>query len=225
MESIRFHYFRSIAPVFVDLRGELYEVARHVCSGKCTVGALGENAVEGMTKLMEEGLYIIHRKEGGLTGSRLIEIAYVYDNRTMIYTVVVDILAYHIIHPCARTLGCAREVIGDEDSEQIAFCIRNLEGFALGVIHGYTAYRLNIDAIQAMSEVEHTLAHVRELEIRLEFFFVNGILQIAETLRIEPPIPGLQFSIFRRIHLYEACLDVFVEKLLEGGTFTLGSSE
>ena len=52
--------------VLVELRGQFHEVARHIGAGEGAVLAAGEHAVERVSELMEEGLYLVVGEERGL---------------------------------------------------------------------------------------------------------------------------------------------------------------
>ena len=62
-------------PHLVDLAGVLDEVARHVGAGQPRVGDLGEQAVQRVAELVEQGADLVQGEQGGLAGggSRQVE--------------------------------------------------------------------------------------------------------------------------------------------------------
>ena len=133
----------------------------------------------------------------------------------MIDALGIDILREDIVHPRPRTFAGTREVIGVEDTDELALGIGDLEHLDLGVIHGHICERLELQAIELRSHTERTAAHVAQLEVRLDLFLVEGILGFAEFLGVEPPVPGLEFL----------AREIGVEEFLELGSFAFGCYE
>ena len=162
---------------------------------------------------MEEGLHIVHREQRGVAGSRFIEVTYVDDHRTMIHAFGVDILRQDIIHPCARTFACTREIVGVEDAYQRTVGFGYFEDFYLFVINRHVLQFLELYAIQFSCYTERTLAYVVQLEVWLDLLFIQCIFGFAQFLGIEPPVPGLEF--LTRVVLFQ--------QLLQSCRLTFGS--
>ena len=54
------------AEVFHELRGQFHEIPIDICTRKGTVGGVGEDAVKGMPKLMQEGFHLAQCEQGWL---------------------------------------------------------------------------------------------------------------------------------------------------------------
>ena len=128
--------------------------------------------MEGMTELVEEGLNIVHREERRVALGRFVEVAHIDDDRTMIYAIGIDVLVADIVHPCTWTLASTREVVGIEDTNESAVCISNLEDLYLRIVNRHTLELLEVDTKEIMSQLESTIAHIVEFEVRLEFLFM-----------------------------------------------------
>ena len=62
VERIGFQYLWVVAVVLHELRWELHEITWGVSTSKRLVGSFRKQAMECVTELVEEGLYIVHRK-------------------------------------------------------------------------------------------------------------------------------------------------------------------
>ena len=75
-------------------------------------------------------------------------------------------------HPCARPLGGARKIIGQEDGDPLAVRIHNLEDPYVGVIGRNSVMGTKGEAEQPFGGVKRGLDHLFELQIGfyLRFF-------------------------------------------------------
>ena len=128
-----------------------------------------------MTKLMEQCLYIIHRKQRWIALSRFIKVTHIDDYWAMIYTICIHILVADIIHPCTWTLACAWEVVRIKNTYQTSISISHLKRFNFRVIHGHTLQLLKVDTKQLMRQLECAIAYIVELKIRFQLLLIQII--------------------------------------------------
>ena len=103
--------------------------------------------MEGMTELMEECFYIVHRKERRSSGGRFGEVAYIDDDGTMVDTVLINILWTYILHPCSRTLAGAWEIVGIEYANKLIIFISYFEYLYIFVVHGHVAKFFELESV------------------------------------------------------------------------------
>ena len=65
MAGIVGKYLRMAGPVLIDLRRELNKITRGIGPGQRGVALTGKQAVQRMTKFVEQGYYIIPREQRG----------------------------------------------------------------------------------------------------------------------------------------------------------------
>ena len=191
MEGIGRQNLRFVAVVLHELRRQFHKISRCVRAAKRSVMRLTHQAVQGMTELVEQGLYIVHRQQRRIILRRLIEIAYIDDHRPMIHAVLIHVLRQDIVHPRSRTLACPREIVGVENTHQLPCFIRYAEGLHLLVIDRQIRYALEIKSVQVMRQQEGTLTYVIELEIGFQLLLVQGIFLLTQFLGVVPPVPRL----------------------------------
>ena len=204
VESVGLHDLGAVAVVLHELGGQFDEVSRRVGACEGFVGCLREESVERVSELVEEGLHIVHAEQRGVALSRFVEVTDIDDYRAMVNPVGIHILMADIVHPCAGAFACAGKIVGVEDTDERAVGIGYLENLHLGVIDGHAFELLELQAIERGGELEHTAAHIAQLEIGFEFFLVEVVLLFAEFLGVVPPVPRLQF-LAREVFVHE-CL-------------------
>ena len=180
--------------VLVELRRQLYEIARHIGAGEISILAAGEHTVERVTKLVEESATLVVGKESGLGIRRTGEVHHVRDMRTMIL-LSNHILRLELVHPSACALAIPRVEIAVIHSKEFAFLIEDLISRYFGVIYLNIFVLLEGQAIEFLSQTKHTLLHGFEFEIRTEVVIRNRIACILEFLAIVAEIPWLKGSI------------------------------
>ena len=67
--------------MFVELRGELHEVARHSGAGETGILGISEHAVQRVAEFVEHAGYVVKAQEGGLARRGLCEISNIVDDR------------------------------------------------------------------------------------------------------------------------------------------------
>ena len=82
---------------------------------------LGKKAVEGVAKLVEDGLNLVDRQVLG-------KVAYVDDNWTYLIALGVEVLFADVVHPCSAALRAAGMIVGSKDSDQGALGVGDLVG-------------------------------------------------------------------------------------------------
>ena len=184
---------RLVAIVLHKLAGQFDEVARRVGTAKTLVVRLAEQAVKGVTKLMEECLDIVHREERRVACGGFVEVTHIDDDGTMVHAFCVDILRGNVVHPSTRTFTGTREIVGIEESYQRTVGFGHLKHLYLRVIHRHVVHFLKIDTIQCMRQIKGAFAYIVQFEIGLQLLFVEVIFLCTQFLGIVPPVPRLKF--------------------------------
>ena len=194
-------YFRHKGEVLVELGEHFHEVAGHVGAAHGYVVALAQEAMQGVTKLVEGRLHIVHGEEAGLglggvcTGGR--EVAHVHDDGTH-----AGLLLAEVVHPGAAALGGTHKVIPVENADEGAVGICNLIGTYGGLVHFHlSGHLLEVEAVNLLGGGEYSLHYAVGVEIRLGLALVQSIFLGAEFLGIEAPVPGLDLVAGNLLHL------------------------
>ena len=197
-------------PMLVELRGELYEVARHAGAREGRVLHVGEHAVQRVAELVEHRGDVGDADQRRLAGGRLGEVCHVEDHRLgSNERALVD----KCIHPRAAALVRAREVVGIEESERLAVGIEDFEHPHVGVVDRNVVALFEGEAVQPVRSVEDSvLPDAVQLEVLLHLAFVERVLRLAQLFRVVLPIP--------RRELESAFL--FVDQLLHGHRLLAG---
>ena len=192
--------------VLVELGEHFHKVAGHIGSGHRHIVALAQEAVQGMSKLMEGGLHVVNGKEAGLrfggicAGGR--EVADVHNDGTH-----TGLLLAEVVHPCAAALGGTHIVVSVEDANQGTVGVGNLVGLDGGLVHlNLAGHFLKLEAVDLGSGGEHTLHHAVGLEIRLGLALVQGVLLGTHLLGVVAPVPGFNLVTGYLLHLLELSL-------------------
>ena len=155
----------------VKLRRHLHKVASHTGTAQTIVLAIGEQSVQGVTKLVEHRRHLIPGNQRGLTLGSLSAIAYIKYNRQL---VPLTALLLESVHPCTTTLRRTTVVVGIEESERLAVLVNHLEGFHVRMIGGNVRTLLERKAIHAIGSIEDTiLKHAVDDEVGLYFVFTD----------------------------------------------------
>ena len=213
VESIGLQHLWVIAVVLHELAWQLHEVAWGVSSCQRLISSLRHQTVQCVTKLVEEGLHIVHREKRWVACGRFVEVTHIDDHRAMIHTLSIHILWADIVHPSTWTLTSAWEVVGVEDTHQTTISIGHFEYLYLRVIYWHILQLLKFDTKQLGCQIKRTLAHIAELEVRFQLLLVQSIFLHTQFLCIIPPIPWLKFLAW----------EIFVEKFLQFRCLALSS--
>ena len=173
--------------------------------------ALGEQAVQGMSELVEGGGDVVYAHV-------FIEIAHIHDNWTHFPALRIDVLVADIVHPRAASLAAAREEVGGEYSHKGAVVVGELPGGDAVRVVGRNVFQLlDIYAVEHLGCGEYTFEHVFGLEVFADLLFIEVVLGAAHLLCVVPPVPLLDFRAFREL----AGLDVLVHEGLQVLEFQL----
>ena len=109
----------------------------------------------------------------------------------MVLALTVDPLSLIFGHPGPTLLTFARMEVGIEHGQIGTVLIEDLVGLYIRMIDGNLLILLKRDAIQAISQSEHALNHLRQFEVRAQHFGIDVIALQFEFVGIEAEIPRL----------------------------------
>ena len=177
----------------VKLRGHLYEVACHVGSAEHVVLAVGEHAVEGMTKLVEHRRHLVPGEQRGLSLGSLGAVAYIIYNRQL--AAIVALLG-KLAHPGSAALRRTAVEVAVEEGQRLAILVDDLEHLHVGMIHGDVFPLFEREAVDAVGCIEHTvLLHAVGVEVGLHLVFRDVEQLLLHLGRIVEPVVGLQLEV------------------------------
>ncbi len=180
-------------PVLVDLGRQLHEVA--FGARDAAVMDVAEEGVEGVSELVEHGLYVVEGLERRLVTGREGHVADVGHDGLHALCAVVG-LAAEAAAPGTGTLAVTREVIAVEDGNHIAVAVDHVPGLCgrlvLGIIFGALVER---QAVELVRHIEDTLLHLVDFQILRHDRLIDvelGFLGFVEVVHI---VPGLRFAL------------------------------
>ena len=200
--------------VFHKLGWQLYEVPPYIGARKTLETGVGKHAVEAVTKLVEEGLYLAQGQEGWLLGGRLGEVHHHADVRAHIGALVIYPLSLELCHPGTSLLALAREEVCIEYCQIAAILIEYLVCLDIRMIDRDVLVLLEGDAVELVGKTEYAINHLIELEIRTKHLCIEIVLLHLELMRIESEIPWLHLEI---IALQFLCECLHLCRLVDGG--------
>ncbi len=159
--------------IFVELRGQLHKVAVYRCAGQRLVIGPREQAVQGVAKLMQEGLHLVGREQRGGVGGGLGEIHHDGHHRALVAAVGADALGAEFGHPCARALRCAGEEVGVYHAHKSPVGIGHVVCLHVGVVHLGLGIGCELQPVEASGQAEHAFYHIVQLEIRAQRLLVK----------------------------------------------------
>ncbi len=145
-----------------------------------------------MAEFVEQRARVVERQQRRLARRRLGEIADIEDDRPDIAGKL--LLVAQRGHPGAAVLGAAREIVADEQADMAALGVLHLEGTGVGVIERHGDGREG-ETEQPARGLEGGLDHLVELEVRLDFGFVQVVARLAQLLGVIAPVPRCQREI------------------------------
>ena len=179
-------------PMFEQLRGEFDIVPRHRCAGDGRVVDVGGEAMQRVTELVEQRHSIVPTDEHRLAGLALHEVGIVGDEGG---DLAVEALLFAIgVHPRAGLLADAGVGVEVPEADMLAREVADRPDRDIGVVDRYGARceRLEDEAEELLRHEEHAFTELVELQIGLELVGVEVVLGLADLLRIEPVVPGLE---------------------------------
>ena len=160
-------------PQLVDLRGELHEVAGNRGSGSRWVPDLGEQAVEGVTELVEHRDHVVPGQQAGSTLDGAGEIAGVRHHGQGTGQLR---LVHQGGHPRPATLGGSGERIEDHRTQRGAVFLTNLVHLGLRGETAQIGPRVEGDAVESGRGGEDALVqHPVILQVGTQQGRVDGL--------------------------------------------------
>ena len=182
-----------LEPVFVELRGQLDEIGRDVGAGDLRIGHRGEQAVQRVAELVEQGAGVVEAQQRRLAVGGLGKIHHVDDERADVAGEL--FLIAQSGHPGAAALRCAREIIAEEQPDLSAVTRRAPPRPARRGARPARPCAARSQAEQALRRIERGLDHPVELQVRLDRGLVEVAAPLAQFFRIIAPVPGRQREI------------------------------
>ena len=204
-------------PVLIELGRKLHEIPCHTCPADILVMALAQQAMQGMSELVEHGGGLIECQKRRLTGCRLGKVADIDDNRPYILPVAVHILIAEIAHPCPATLFRTRIIVGKKYADKRAVKIRDLESLHIGIIGRDAVKLLEIQPIKPVGRLEYTFPYILHPEIRLYETLIELVVPVTHPLGIISPVPWPDYR--RAVIREQTCSDIPVHDGLHVNDF------
>ena len=181
-------------PILQHLAGELHKVAIDIRTRHRLVGTLSKQAVQAVTKLVEEGLELIEGEERGSILSGFGEVATERDEGAILNT----INRFHLPesgHPRTATLGCTGEEVHIENAEEVAILLQHLVSFHIGVVNLNSAILHKTDTIEPLGEGKDTLLNILQLEVGFHILLV--VVEGGDFVFLAPisPVPRHKFVV------------------------------
>ena len=179
--------------MLIKLRGHLYEVTRCLSTRDTSILLRSKEAMQGVTKLMEERLDIIGGEEGGGISNGGWEVTDVIDDRL---TTKKEALLDEVFHPCSTIFSRTAEVIRVEESKRGAILVKDFIHLHPICIDRYISARLEDQAVESIcSEEDAILQHTIKDKVRLEVILIQVKLCLLQTLSIVIPVPSLEHEV------------------------------
>ena len=179
--------FRPLKPMLVELRGQFHPVREHAGARDHRIGDVGEERVQCMAEFVKQRPGIVERKQRRLALAALGKIHDIDDQRPDVAPELFLIAQRR--HPGAAVLRAAREIVAEEKPAMPPGGIAHLP-----YPHVVMPDRDPVAAFEGQSEqavrgVEGSLDDAVELEVRLDRRLVDVATQLAQLLRVIPPVP------------------------------------
>ncbi len=181
--------------VLHKLRRQLDEIPPHVGAAETLETGVGKHPVEGVSELVEEGLHLTQRQQGGLLGCGFGEVHHHRNVGTDILAVIwaegllcIEAflpLALIFRHPGTGLLSLTGMEVGIEDGEIAAILVEDLVGLDVGMIDGDVLVFLEGDAIEAVGEAEDTVDDFRQLEIGPQHLGIDVVFLQLQLVGVE----------------------------------------
>ena len=146
--------------------------------------------MQGMAELVEQRACIVEAEERRVSFR---EVHHIDDDRPNIAGK--PLLGPEGAHPGAAALRRPREVVADEDADEIAVRVADLPEPDVRMIAGNVLQLREAQAEQAVGRLERGLDHPLELEIRLDLRLVDVVALAAHLLGVVAPVPGFDHDV------------------------------
>ena len=165
---------RLVAPVFHYLRRQFDEVAGDVGACQGLIAALGEDAVEGVAELVEEGGELVVGEQGRGVAGRLAKVGDYAYVRAVLHAAAYA-LAAELRHPRAGPLARPREEVGIKEGEVAAVSVFHVVHLDILVVNRQVAALLEADAVKLACKAEHRIDAGVEREVWLEDLVADAV--------------------------------------------------
>jgi hypothetical protein len=179
---------RVAQPHLVDLRRVLDEVAGHRGAGEHRILHVGEQAVQRVPELVEQGAHVVDREQRRLPVGGARQVERVEHHRLRAQQ---PRLRDERVHPRPAALRLTRVEVGDEEPE-LPVLVEDVENPDLGVVAGQVVALAEPHPVEAARGVEDTVVqHALQLEVGPQRAGIEVEAFTAHTLGVERPVPRL----------------------------------
>ena len=190
---------------------------------------MGQHAVQGVAKLMEQRRYLVPCNQRGLALGGFGIVADIVDHR---FLVTQAALLGEGAHPRAAALGGATEIVGIEQCQGPAVLVHDLKDLHVGVVGGNVLALLETEPVDTVRSMEDAvLHHTVNVEIGLHLIVGQGEHFLLHLGREVETVVGLQLEV--RAHR-PACIllnglglglglgGIGLDQLLQEGIYVVG---
>ena len=156
---------------------------------------VGKHTVQGVSELVEEGLYLAQRQQGGFLGRGFGEVHHHRDMGTDILHIIwtegllcIEAflpLALIFRHPGTGLLALTGMEVGIEDGEEATILVEDLVGLHVGMIDGDFLVFLEGDAVETVGEAKDTVDDLRQLEIGPQHLGIDVVFLQLQLVGVE----------------------------------------
>ena len=193
MQSVVVEDLRNGSKRLVELRRHLDKVASHGSTAQTVVIAVGEDAMEGMTELMEERRHLIPSEQRRFAFGCFRIVAHVEDDW---HLVVAATLLSKAIHPRTAALRWATIIVGIEECLLLAVLVEHLEHLHVGMISRDVGALLETESVSAVGCIEHAVDEdTVDVEVRLHLVVTDIEQLVLHLCRIVETVVRLQLEV------------------------------
>ncbi|KAF5045424.1 hypothetical protein DSECCO2_481350 [anaerobic digester metagenome] len=178
-------------PVFHDLTGEFHEIPEYGSAGKTVIIAIGEQGMQGMAKLVENGSGFIQAQQRGLSIGGWSKATHDHHMRSA-HTVGIHALVKERALPGSATFGFAGEKIDVKQAKIAVIGIVRFPGGYIRMIYGNVVHLFHGDTVDLFSHCEEAVDHVFHLEPGAQLLRIVLEELFLEFIAVISPIPGFQ---------------------------------
>ena len=188
VDGVVLQHLRPGGPHLVHLRGVLHEVARHRSAGEGGIADRGEQSVEGVAELVEQGDDFVEGQQRRLAFRRFGDVQVVRHDRFRPEEARLRDIG---VHPGAAPFRGPGVEVAEEQAERRPVLLEDLPDADIGVVGGKIGALLEPEAVEAGGGVEDAvLQNAVHFEVGLQLRFVEVEALRAQFLRVVRPIPG-----------------------------------
>ena len=177
----------------VELRRHLDEVARHTGTCQGLVFAVGQHAVQGVTKLMEHGGHLVPCQQRRLAIRGFCRVAHIEDDGQVVPTAS---LLLEGVHPGSSALGGTTVVVAIEQRHGLAVLVDNLKHAHVGMVGRNVGALLEGQSVDQVGGIEHAIdQYAVDIEVRLHLVVGDVEHRLLHLGRVVEAVVGLQLEI------------------------------